>query len=49
MIKLDIWSKKKEEILNNKIDKKIQTAWKKAIKDPYPSADSTLKYVYSKK
>ena len=49
MIKLNIWSKKKEEILNNKIDKKIQTAWKKAIKDPYPSSDSTLKYVYSKK
>jgi len=47
MIKAKIWTMEQEKILNNKIDKEIQIAWEKAMNDPYPSSDSTLKYVYS--
>jgi len=47
MIKSKIWTKEQELELGNKIDKEIQTAWEMAINDPYPSADATLKYVYS--
>ncbi len=47
MIKSKIWTEEQELELGNKIDKEIQIAWKMAINDPYPSADATLKYVYS--
>jgi len=47
MIKAKIWSMKQEEDLINKFDKEIQIAWEKAMNDPYPSSDATLKYVYS--
>jgi pyruvate dehydrogenase E1 component alpha subunit len=47
MIKSKIWTKEQELELGNKIDKEIQIAWEKAVNDPYPSADATLKYVYS--
>ena len=47
MIKANIWSTKQEEDLINKLDKEIQVAWEKAMNDPYPSSDATLKYVYS--
>jgi TPP-dependent pyruvate/acetoin dehydrogenase alpha subunit len=47
MIKSKIWSEEQELELVNKIDKEIQVAWKMAMNDPYPSADATLKYVYS--
>ena len=47
MIKSKIWTEEQELELDNKIDKEIQTAWEMAINDPYPSADATLKYVYS--
>ena len=42
-----IWTKEEERKLNNKIDTEIQTAWDKAMNDPYPSKDSILKFVYS--
>ena len=47
MIKAKMWTIEKEKNLNNKIDKEIQIAWEMAMNDPYPSSDSTLKYVYS--
>jgi len=47
MIKAKIWSMKQEEGLINKLDKEIQIAWEKAMNDPYPSFDATLRCVYS--
>ncbi len=47
MIKKNIWSTNEENKLKKKIDKQIQIAWQKAIKDPYPSSDAIIKYVYS--
>lgn len=42
-------SNDKEKELNQMIDKEIDKAWNRAMSDPYPSADSILKYVYSEK
>ena len=47
MISSKIWTKKQEVKLNKKIDNQIEIAWKKAMRDPYPSSDKILKYVYS--
>ena len=47
MIEAGIWSKKDEYELNNEIDYKIKIGWEQAMKDSYPSSDSTLKFVYS--
>ena len=47
MIKAKMWSMEQENDLNNMLDKEIQIAWEKAMNDPYPSSDATLKYVYS--
>jgi len=47
MIKSKIWTEEQELELGSKIDKEIQTAWGMAMNDPYPSADATLKYLYS--
>jgi TPP-dependent pyruvate/acetoin dehydrogenase alpha subunit len=47
MIHSKIWTKEEESELSNKIDTEVQTAWNKAISDPYPSKDSILKFVYS--
>ena len=47
MIKAKIWTKEQELKLNNKVDKDLDVAWEMAINDPYPSADATLRYVYS--
>ena len=49
MIDKKIWTITQQKNLNNKIDKEIKIAWKKAMKDPYPSTDATLKYVFSKR
>ena len=49
MIKDNIWDNQKEVTLNIKIDNEIKIAWKKAMNDPYPSSDATLKYVYSQR
>jgi len=40
-------SKHQESALNQRLDKEIDKAWNRAMSDPYPSADATLKYVYS--
>jgi len=47
MIKANIWTSEQEEDLKNKIDNEIQISWEKAMNDPYPSLDSTLRHVYS--
>ena len=47
MIKKKILTLDQEINLNNKINEEIQIAWDKAMNDPYPSLDATLKYVYS--
>jgi TPP-dependent pyruvate/acetoin dehydrogenase alpha subunit len=46
MIQANIWSKEQEVELHTKIDKEIEVAWLRAMNDPYPSSDVTLKYVY---
>lgn len=47
MINSKIWTKEEEMELVYKIENEIKFAWKKAMNDPYPSQDSTLKFVYS--
>ena len=49
MIKSKIWTEEEEKNLNNEIDNEVQIAWDKAMNDPYPSLDATLKYVFSSK
>jgi TPP-dependent pyruvate/acetoin dehydrogenase alpha subunit len=46
MIQANIWSKEQEVELHIKINKEIEVAWLRAMNDPYPSSDVTLKYVY---
>ena len=41
------WNQEQEDELNNELDAQIKTAWEKAMNDPYPNPDATLKYVYS--
>ena len=48
MINSKIWTKKEEDNYIKKINIRIKKAWEKAIKDPFPSKDKILKYVYSK-
>jgi len=47
MINAGIWSADQEETLGSELDGQIKSAWEEAMNDPYPSADATLKYVYS--
>ena len=47
IINSKIWTKEEEMELVYKIENEIKFAWKKAMNDPYPSQDSTLKFVYS--
>ena len=47
MINSKIWTKEEELNLTSKIDVEIKSAWEKAMNDPYPSEDLTLKSVYS--
>jgi TPP-dependent pyruvate/acetoin dehydrogenase alpha subunit len=47
MIKAKVCTEEQELELGSKIDKEIQIAWERAMNDPYPSVDATLKYVYS--
>tara|TARA_Y100000590_G_C15740485_1_gene1020123 strand:- start:2807 stop:3847 length:1041 start_codon:yes stop_codon:yes gene_type:complete len=46
MVQKGIWSSERETDLNNEIDQKVNDAWEKALKDPYPDQNATLKYVY---
>jgi len=47
MVAANIWSEEQEEDFNLKLDLEIESSWQKAMNDPYPSSDATLKYVYS--
>ena len=41
------WSQSQEDELNQKLDNDIDKAWSKAMSDPYPKSDVTLRYVYA--
>ena len=41
------WGQSQEDELNQKLDNDIDKAWSKAMSDPYPKSDVTLKYVYA--
>ena len=47
MIAEGLWNQEQEDELNNELDEQIKVAWEKAMNDPYPNPDATLKYVYS--
>ena len=47
MIAEGLWNQEQEDELNNELDEQIKVAWGKAMNDPYPNPDATLKYVYS--
>ena len=46
MLAKGIWSKEREDEFNNQLDLEIKKAWDRAMNDPFPELDSTLKYVY---
>lgn len=45
----NIWSKEDKDSFEKKLDQDIETAWDRAMGDPYPSIDATLNHVYSNK
>ena len=47
MTEAGLWCQSQEDELDQKLDSEISKAWDKAMNDPYPSSESTLKYVYS--
>ena len=47
MIAEGIWSNEDENKFNYQLELDIKNAWEKAMNDPYPDSDATLKYVYS--
>ncbi len=47
MIDAEMWSQNQEVDLNNELEESMKSAWDKAMSDPYPSSDATLKYVYA--
>jgi pyruvate dehydrogenase E1 component alpha subunit len=47
MIEKGEWSQSQEDELNQKLDNDIDKAWSKAMSDPYPKSDATLRYVYA--
>ena len=46
MIDGGVWTADQQRIFCDDLDLRISAAWDKAMDDPYPSQDSTLKYVY---
>ena len=42
-----IWDQEQEAQLNKELDMKIESAWDKAMNDPYPDKNATLDYVYA--
>ena len=47
MIDAEMWSENQEVDLDNELEESMQFAWGRAMNDPYPSSDATLKYVYA--
>ena len=45
LFKFKLWALEQDQV--KEADKKIKSAWEKAMNDPYPTSDATLKYVYS--
>lgn len=48
MIEVGFWNQSQEYVLNQRLDSEIDQAWGKAMNDPYPKPNSTLRYVYAK-
>jgi len=47
MMAAGFWSQSQEDEYDQKLEGEINKAWNKAMSDPYPSPDATLKCVYS--
>ena len=47
MMAAGFWSQSQEDEHDQKLEGEINKAWNKAMSDPYPSPDATLKCVYS--
>lgn len=47
MIDAEMWTQNQEVDLHNELEESMKSAWDKAMSDPYPSSDATLKYVYA--
>ena len=47
MIEKNIWSLNEEQDFCNKLDEDINSSWNRAMNDPYPPSNSTLKYVFA--
>ena len=47
MTEAGLWSRDQEDMLGQVLDNEIAEAWLKAVGDPYPDAEVTLKYVYN--
>ena len=47
MIEAGFWNQSQEYALNQRLDNEIDQAWDKAMNDPYPKLNSTLRYVYA--
>ena len=46
MISANIWSEVEQTDYSKEVDNLIEKAWEQAFADPYPSLESTMKYVY---
>lgn len=42
-----LWTDEEEEVLIDKLDMQIKTAWDEAMSDPYPESQATLNRVYA--
>ena len=47
MIENGMWNEQEEQLMCDELDHKISEAWNKAMNDPYPEKESTLRYVYA--
>ena len=47
MLAAELTNASEQSALNERLDLEIAGAWDKAMRDPYPESNSTLKYVYS--
>ena len=46
LVKNELWSKDDQNLFEKELDYEIESAWNKAMSDPYPEKESILKNVY---